>query len=193
MLSFLRQVLVFAAICGLAPAAFSQFGIPVGQREAQDKPVLVRGLVSQYCRLDYGGARLNAGDWTKLQPVVAWPKNPDYPLINVVSRYEVEQNVTSEHGRYLVTVHYHLLGRFNLGEGYTREVTNLEDVQFAVEEVNGEFKVAEIYPNYPRPSRAAMLKWLGENQSKAQDDHNKLIYRLALQDLQAQSGSPFAK
>ena len=175
-------------------AAHGQFGIPVGRADAENKPVAARERVSQYCRLDYGGARLNPQDWTRLQPLVAWPKNPEYPLINVVTRYDVEQNVVTAHGRYLVTVHYRLLGRFNLGQGYTTEVAGtIEEVQFSVEDSNGDLKIVDINPNYPRPSRAAMLKWLQENQSKAHEEHEKVVYDNALQQLQAQSGSPFAK
>ena len=193
MIALQRAYFTFLLLSGLTIPAAGQYGIPVGHQEVQNKQVAVRDKVSQYCRLDYTGARINAADWSKLQPLVSWPKNPEYPLIDVVSRYEVDPSVSSQKNRLYVTVQYHLLGRFNMGEGYTRDVSSVEQVQVVAEENNGELKIVDAYPNYPHPSRAAMLKWLQDKQSAATDEHSKLIYQHALDELQAQSASPFAK
>lgn len=177
----------------LSPAAIAQFGIPTQvQRGIQSADI--RERVSQYCRLDYLGARLTGPDWTKLKPVVSWSANPEFPLINVVSRYDVDSNVQSDHGKWFVTVHYHLLGRFNVGEGYSKEVAGtVEDVGFAVDDLNGELKVVDINPNYPHPSRATMLQWLQAEEAKTADPKVKVIYEQSIKELSAQSGSPFAK
>ena len=60
-------------------------------------------------RLDYSGARLSDQDWQKLKPVVTWPNNPDFPLIDVVSRYDIGTNTVQQHGKWHVTVTYHML------------------------------------------------------------------------------------
>ena len=139
------------------------------------------------------GARLSDQDWQKLKPVVNWPTNPDYPLIDVVSRYDVSSDVTQEHGKWHATVTYHMLGRFTLGQGYSTEVAGSDkEVEFTVQEINGELKVIDVDPNYPHPSRATMLKWL-EAKQLAADEHTKIIYQEAIKALSAQSGSPFAK
>jgi hypothetical protein len=176
-----------------AGTAWSQFGIPTQvQRGIQDADV--RNKVAQYCRLDYMGARLSEQEWQKLKPVVTWTSNPEFPLIDVVSRYEVDSNVVSQHGKWTVVVHYHLLGRFNMGEGYSTEVAgDLKNAEFTVTETNGELKVTDLDPNYPRPSRAAMLKWLQEKQAAGGDASTQVVYDQAIKALSAQSGSPFAK
>ena len=194
-MSLIRLRPLFSSICLVlcASAAWAQFGIPTQvPRGIQDADV--RNKVAQYCRLDYMGARLTEQDWQKLKPVVTWTSNPDFPLIDVVSRYEVDSNVASQHGKWTATVHYHLLGRFNMGEGYSTDVAgSLKDVEFTVAATNGELKVTDADPNYPRPSRAAMLKWLQEKQAAATDASTKVIYDQAIKDLSAQSASPFTK
>ena len=187
----IRRLLIAYALLSAA-SAFAQFEVPTqlprGTNEAD-----VRNKVAQYCRLDYLGARLTEQDWPKLKPVVNWTSNPEYPLIDVVSRYDVSTTVSYEHGKWGVPVTYHMLGQFTLGQGYSTEVAgNDKEVDFIVQEINGELKVVDIEPNYPRPSRALMLKWLQEKQSGA-DDKTKIIYDQAIKDLSAQSGSPFAK
>jgi len=175
-----------------ATSAFAQFDIPT-QLPRSTTDADVRNKAAQYCRLDYQGARLTDQDFQKLKPVVNWTTNPEFPLIDVVSRYDVSTTVTQERGKWYVTVTYHLLGRFNIGEGYTREAAGSDkEVEFAVQEINGELKVVDINPNYPRPARAAMLKWLQDKQAAA-DEKTKIIYDQAIKELSAQSGSPFAK
>jgi hypothetical protein len=186
----MRSLLLFMLL-SVGPA-FAQFGIPT-QLPRLTTEADIRNRVGQYCRLDYVGARLNDQDFEKLKPVVSWPKNPEYPLIDVVSRYEVSTLATSERGKWNVTVTYHLLGRFNVGEGYSREAAGSDrQVEFTVQDLNGALKVTDVEPNYPRPSRAAMLKWL-ENQQAAAGPETKIIYEHAIKELSAQSGSPFAK
>ncbi len=186
----MRSFLLFFVLT--ASAAFAQFGIPT-QLPKQTNDAEVRNKVGQYCRLDYTGARLTEPDFQKLKPVVNWPKNPDYPLIDVVSRYDVS-TLRSDHGKWTVTVTYHLLGRFNLGQGYSTEIAGSDkEVAFTVQDLNGELKVTDLDPNYPHPSRAAMLKWLQDKQGATSDPAVKVIYEHAIKELSAQSGSPFAK
>ena len=175
-----------------AGSAWAQFGIPT-QLPKLTNEADVRNKVGQYCRLDYVGARLSNQDFDKLKPVVSWPKNPDYPIIDVVSRYDIDTYVTQEHGKWHVAVTYHMLGQFTVGQGYSTEAARSDKkVDFTVQDVNGELKVTDIDPNYPRPSRAAMLKWLESKQATAGAD-TQVIYEHAIKDLSGQSGSPFAK
>jgi hypothetical protein len=164
------------------------------QLPKQTQSADIRNKVAQYCRLDYLGARLNQQDWPRLQPLVSWTSNPDITMIDVVSRYEVETNTTNEHGKWFVTVRYRLLGRFTVGEGYTTEMAgNMREAEFTVTENNGELKIAEVEPNFPRPSRDTMLKWLQAKDAATSDPQIKVVYEQAIKYLAAQSGSPFAK
>lgn len=190
----LRRLFSALLIAGtLGIPAFAQFGIPT-HVDHGIQPADIREQVGKYCRMDYLGGRLTEQDWAKMKPLVSWQSNPDFPLIDVVSRYEVDNNVASEHGKWYVTVHYHVIGRFDMGQGYSTEVAgSVQDAQLVVSDSNGELKVVDANPNYPHPSRAAMLKWLQDKQAAQQDPKTKVIYEQAVKDLSAQSGSPFAK
>lgn len=186
----MRSLLVFMLLS--VASAFAQFGIPT-QLPKQTNDAEVRNKVGQYCRLDYLGGRLSDQDWQKLKPVVNWTSNPDFPLIDVVSRYDIGTNVTQEHGKWHVAVTYHLLGRFTIGQGYSTEASGSDkEADFTVQEINGELKVIDVDPNYPHASRASMLKWL-ESKQAAADPNTKVIYDEAIKALSAQSGSPFAR
>jgi hypothetical protein len=176
-----------------ATGAFAQFGIPT-QVPKTTQSADIRNKVAQYCRLDYLGTRINEQDWPKLKPIVSWSSNPEYPLIDVVSRYEVDADASNAHGKWTATVRYRLLGRFNLGEGYSTEVAGTtREAQFTLAETNGELKISDVDPNYPHPSRDTMLKWLQAKAAATDDPRTKVIYEQAIKELSAQSGSPFAK
>ncbi len=167
-------------------SASAQFGVPLDHTDPRLEPVTVRELVARYCRLDYAGARLNPSDWPKLQPTVAWPTNPDFSLFMVTSRFDVEAELTSEHGKYSVTVHYRSLGKFDLSEGYSEDAADLiQSVVFTISEVNGEWRITAVEPSYPHPSRAAALQWINQKLSQTQDPTAVSIYQHALQDLKA--------
>jgi len=190
--AFMRSLLLFLLLT--AGPAFAQFGFPT-QLPKQTTEADIRNRVAQYCRLDYTGGRLSDADFEKMKSVVNWPKNPEYPLIDVVARYDVGSSPSYVHGnKWSIHVTYHLLGRFNLGQGYSTDGAGSEkEADITVQDVNGELKVVDVDPNYPRPSRAAMLKWLQEKEAAATDSATKVIYEQAVKDLSAQSGSPFAK
>ena len=106
--------------------AVGTFPLPMNHTEQDTRAEQMRELVSKYCRLDYEGARLDPQAWAKLQPLVWWKANPDYTQINVISRYTVETAPVLTHGKYTVTVHYRLLGRFEPGIGYSRRARELQ-------------------------------------------------------------------
>lgn len=191
---FRRFALSIVFLFTLGSAALAQnIPLPSGRGEVP-KAEQVRALVSKYCRLDYGGARLDPQSWPKLQPVVWWKTNPDYAQIDVVSHYTVESEPVLTNGKYSVTVHYRLLGRFEKGIGYSREPANSnEDVDYITTAVKDEWRIDDAEPNFPHPSRAAMLQWLNDQISATQDPAAKNLYQEAVQKLQAQSASPFAK
>ena len=186
----MRSLVVFLVLS--TASAVAQFGIPT-QLPHVTSDAEVRNKVGQYVRLDYQGARLTDQDWPKLKPIVNWTANPEYPLIDVVSRYDIETTATQKGSKWYINVTYHLLGRFNVGQGYSTEPSGSDkQVEFTVENLNGDLKVVNIDPNFPHPSRAAMLKWL-ENKQASADAATKIIYDQAIKDLSAQSASPFAK
>ena len=185
--AFVSLAVSLATVVGAA----AQFGVPLNRSDLKLEPATVREMVARYCRTDYAGARLNPADWPKLQPLVAWRANPDYTLYMVTSRFDVESEVVPEHGRYVVTVHYRLLGKYDLAEGYSQESANqVEEVQFVVTETNGDWRIAEAEPSYPHPSRASALQWLDKKLADEKDPMSKTIYQHAIEKLQSQKSAP---
>jgi hypothetical protein len=189
-----RRILL--AVIFLINASFllAQFPVNLNHAEGADQPAQMRELVSKYCRLDYEGARLNLQSWPKIQPLVWWRASPEYPQIDVISRYTVDSEPESSHGKYIVAVHYRLLGIYDLATGYVPEPeATTQDVSFTVTTENTEWRIADAENTFPHPSRAVMLKWLNDKISTTQDEAAKTRYQDALKLLQAQSASPFAK
>ena len=179
---------VFAVLALLLSAgigAEAQFGVPLGRTDPKRESVAARELVARYCRVDYAGARLYRSEWPKIEPLVSWRSNPEFPLMMVTSRFDLDAEPTLEHGKYLISVHYRLLGKYDMAEGYSNESANkIQDVQFVVAEVNDDLRIIDIEPSYPHPSRAAVLQWLNKKLADDQDLASKTMYQHALQDLQ---------
>jgi hypothetical protein len=132
--------------------------------------------------------------WPKFQPLVSWSSPPQYSQINVIARYTVDPEPSEEHGKYAVMVHYRLLGTFDPALGYVREPEGtIQDVYFRVSQQNTEWRIGDTDNTMPHPSRAAMLKWLNQQISTTKDEALKGRYQSALQHLQEQSASPFAR
>ncbi|HKD86126.1 MAG TPA: hypothetical protein VKB58_15335 [Terriglobales bacterium] len=194
-MSFLRILLVILVVSFVAPAlVFAQFPIPTTRSLEDNTPAEIRELVSRYCRLDYEGARLDSQAWQKLEPSVWWKSNPKYTQIDVVARYAVDMPAAVNRGKTSVTVHYRLLGIFDVATGYVPESPVADqDVDFQMSSDNSEWRIADVENTAPHPSRAAMLKWLSQSIAASQDAAAKERYESALKQLQAQSASPFAK
>ena len=192
--SLRRSLLTFMFVTGLVSLVAAQFDMPLNHAQQDTKSADIRELVSKYCRLDYEGARLDGQSWPKVELLVSWRTNPEYTEISVISRYTVDPEPAENHGKYTVTVHYRLLGSYNLDTGYVREAPNsVQEVNYIVTRTNGEWRISDFDNSLPHPSRTAMLKWLNEKLSATQDEQAKTRYQEALRQLQAQSASPFAK
>jgi hypothetical protein len=191
---FCRSLLMLLLVVAPAFLVVAQYPLPLGHVDQDTKTLDVRELVSKYCRLDYEGARLDGQGWAKVEPLVSWKSNPEYAEINIISRYAVDAEPTESHGKYNVTVHYRLLGSYNMVTGYVPEAPNAQQiVQYTVTDTKGDLRISDSENNLPHPSRAAMLKWLNEKLNAAQDDLAKTRYQDALRQLQAQPASPFTK
>ena len=192
----IRRLLVTFLLSLVAPISlFAQFPVPTTRQLEDTQPAQIHELVSKYCRLDYEGARLDPQAWPKIEPLVSWKSAPDYTKINVVARYKVDMpDASSSHNKLTVSVHYRLLGTFDIATGYITEPPGSnQDVAFIVTSDNGDNRIADAENTLPHPSRAAMLKWLNEKLNAAQDDATKARYQDAIRQLSAQSASPFAK
>lgn len=191
---FLPVVLVVLAT---GTFLFAQLpGVPTVHQQEDTTPAQVRELVSKYCRLDYDAMSLDPQAWSKFQPLVWWTSAPKYSQIDVVARYGVDPDpeAHANNTKFTVTVHYRLLGTYDLVTGYVPEPEgSMQNVDFLVSSENTEWRIADAENTYPHPSRAAMLKWLNGQLASTQNEADKERYQKAITLLQAQSASPFAK
>jgi len=191
----IRNALLAGVMLVSAPGfLLAQYSVPTEHSLEDTEPAQMHELVSKYCRLDYEGARLDAQAWPKFQPLVWWTSAPNYTQIDVVARYTVDMPSEAKNGKYEVTVHYRLLGTYDLTNGYVREPEGaIQNVDFLVTSENTEWRIGDAENTFPHPSRAAMLKWLNGKINTTQDVAAKARYQDALKQLQSQSASPFAK
>jgi hypothetical protein len=189
-----RAFILATFLCSAAGLLFAQFPMST-QRPPEDiTGVQMRELVSKYCRLDYEGGRLDPKAWSKFQPIVWWNAMPEVTKVNVVARYTVDPEPTIDRNKASITVHYRVLGMFDPALGYVREPEGTtQDVYFSLTQQNTEWRIADADNTLPHPSRAAMLKWLTQQIGITQDEAVKTRYQRALETLQQQSASPFAK
>lgn len=194
MLSIRRVLVVASFLIGTSGLLFAQFPVPTQRPQEDTTAAQMRELVSRYCRLDYEGGRLDPSAWPKFQPLVWWRALPESSKINVVARYTVDSEPIEDHGKYSVMVHYRLLGTFDPALGYVGEVEGtIQDVYFSVTSQNTEWRISDSDNPLPHPSRAAMIKWLTAQIALMTDETLKARYQNALQHIQQQSASPFAK
>lgn len=195
MISIRRILLLgFLLLSSIGFVYAQQFPMPTQRPQEDLTGAQVREIVSKYCRLDYEGTRLDPQMWSKFQPLVWWTSAPEISKINVIARYTVDPEPVENHGHFSVSVHYRLLGTFDPTLGYIREAAGTtQDVYFSVTQQNTEWRISESDNNLPHPSRAAMIKWLTAQIATTQDQTLKGRYQGALDQVQEQSASPFAK
>ena len=194
MLSIRRALVVASFLVSTSGFLFAQFPVPTQRPQEDTSGAQMRELVSRYCRLDYEGGRLDPTAWLKFQPLVWWTSAQEYSKINVVARYSVDPEPVEDHGKFSVTVHYRLLGTFDPALGYVREPEGTtQDTYFRVTSQNTQWRIADMDNLLPHPSRAAMIKWLTAQIATLQDETLKARYQNALEHIQQQSASPFAK
>jgi len=168
--------------------------VPTQRPQEDTTGAQMRELVSKYCRLDYEGDRLDPSMWPKFQTLVWWTSPQDFTKVNVVARYTVDAEPSEDHGKYSVSVHYRLLGTFDPALGYVREAEGTtQDVYFSVTAQNTQYRISNMDNLLPHPSRAAVIKWLTAQIAPMTDETLKARYQNALEHIQQQSASPFAK
>ena len=80
-----------------------------------DKSVVGEGnltskkVVQQFCQFDAEGYRLSSEGWVKTEPLVAWPDEPGWDIVMVISDYKVIK-VETVGKKAMVTVKYFILG-----------------------------------------------------------------------------------
>ena len=193
-MSIRRLIAAALFLVSTCPVLLAQYPINTQHPPEDSTPSDVRAIVSNYCRLDYEGLRLDPEAWAKFKPLVWWSEAPKYTQIDVVARYAVDPDPTPKNGKYVVSAHYRLLGTYDLVNGYVPEPSGtMQNVDFLVTPENTEFRIGDAENTFPHPSRAAMLKWLNAQLAAPQDPATKDRLQRALDAVQAQPASPFVK
>jgi hypothetical protein len=162
--------------------AWGQFRAPL-RRDEQ-----ARSIVGSYCRMDYEGFRLLKDSWPRMKALTTWKDNPDWQGFTVVSQYEL---VDSSEGLRTATVsaRYAVLGRFELGLGYTAE-PGREEVAFRLKDVDNAWKIEDLDPAInPHVSKPRAIAWLKTALAAEKDAANRVALQQALKSLGATPAS----
>jgi hypothetical protein len=138
-----------------------------------------RSLVGQWCRFDYEGSRLSDEGWKKFDSVTTIKKNPEYSAVYVISRYQMNP---SERVSMEASVTYTVIGRYELGVGYT-PINDTRDVTFKFSDKQGDFQIVDIDPAQPSVSKLAFLSWVKEQMATTKNPSDKMALEHAMNQL----------
>jgi len=147
--------LLFLAI--LTTAALSQMSpsIPLGGPSEIDPVTQKRILLSNYCRLDFEGARLSPDGWNRFKTYTSMRANPEFNRIVIVTRYNVENPQIDAP----LFVTFQAVGYYDLVEGYVASNTR-ERVEFQLEDRRENLLVSYVIPESPHVSPRAAIAWM---------------------------------
>ena len=157
-----RRLSCWLSVCLLSAVAVAQYGsssqsgVKLGGQSFSDLYAAQKVLLSNFCRLDFEGARLHPGGWERFRPYTSLRANPEFSRILIVTRFDIE---TPEQPSEELNVHYQTVGSYQLGEGYTAGSSS-EQAEFQVQEQNGDLLVTAVSPESPHVSPRAALAWM---------------------------------
>jgi hypothetical protein len=149
-------------------------GIPMPtEKNSVDVATKKRVLLSNFCRLDFEGARLSSDGWKRFKPYTSMSFSPGYRRFVIVTRFNVEP---AEPLAQLLYVSFRVVGYYDDLGGYVESAMS-ERVEFEVEESNNEVSVTKVSPEIPHVSPRAAIAWLN---SRLDDPKTKDIDRAHL-------------
>jgi len=157
-----RRLLALLFCFVLTSAALAQFsyapqsGVKLRGRGFSELFAAQKGLLSNYCRLDFEGARLEAVGWNRFKPYTSLRANPEFNRVVIVTRFNIE---TPDQPVEELSASYQTVGFYQEGEGFTAQATN-DQVTFRVQEQNGDLLVTAIRPESPHVSPRAAIAWM---------------------------------
>jgi hypothetical protein len=157
-----RRHLVLLIWLGWTLAALAQFnagaqtGIQLRGHSFSELFAAQKGLLSNYCRLDFEGARLEANGWNRIKPYTSMRTNPEFNRVVIVTRYSIE---APEQPVEELSASYQTIGFYEEGEGF-KALTSSDQVAFRVQEQNGYLLVTDVRPASPHVSARAAVAWM---------------------------------
>jgi hypothetical protein len=141
----------------------SSGGVRLRNRSSAEVLGAQRILLSNFCRLDFDGARLQPDAWTRVKPFTTLRPAEGWPRIFIVTRWDFE---VLEEARDSQIVTYKLTGVYDLAEGYSA-ISASEQVQFVMHEHDGNLVITAITPDAPHLSARAALAWMRQRLNDA--------------------------
>ena len=145
-----------AALAQFGSSSSSQPGVKLRGRSFAELYAAQKVLLSNYCRLDFEGARLEPAGWNRFKPYTSLRNNPEFTRVVVVTRFNIE---SPEQPSEELSASYQAIGYYQEGEGYTPASSN-DQVTFRVQEQNDTLLVTEVHPETPHVSPRAALAWM---------------------------------
>ena len=170
----------------LTSAALAQFGsapqpgVKLRGRSFSELFAAQKTLLSNYCRLDFEGARLEASGWNRFKPYTSLRANPEFNRVVIVTRFNIE---SPEQPVDELSASYQSVGFYQEGEGFTDEASS-DQVTFRVQEQNGDLLVTAIRPESPHVSPRAAIAWMNVRLANPQtSDFERVHLKDAVQQL----------
>jgi hypothetical protein len=147
-------VLTSASVAQLGSAP--QSGVKLRGHSFSELYAAQKTLLSNYCRLDFEGARLESAGWARFKPYTSLRANPEFNRVVIVTRFNIE---TPEQPGEELNASYQTVGFYQEGEGYTASASS-DQATFRMQEQNGDLLVTEIRPESPHVSPRAAIAWI---------------------------------
>ncbi|MGA2988930.1 MAG: hypothetical protein ABSD88_00545 [Candidatus Korobacteraceae bacterium] len=184
----MRRLLICPLVLACAISALAQFPVGGGKigRSFGDLAAEQRLLVSNYCRLDFNGARLSTEGWQQIRQLTSFRENPDFNTVFIVSRCQV---VPNKEPSYDINVNYVVIGRYEEGVGYA-PFPGTRTVQF---ETGGkEMHITGIDSTTPFVSRQALVTWLKTKLAVASTSSQRSVIENSIKALEASAAASAA-
>ncbi len=166
----------------LSALAFGQASLKISPR---DPAALLppRNLVRRFCEMDAQGFRLSSDTAKRMQELTTFKSLPDYNGFDVLAGYQVISAKPNSQG-VLVAVDYNVLGRFEIGVGYTPN-PRTETVEFQTVGSDDDWKIVGNEDLItPRISRVRTVKWLRDQLATEKDPQWKRSLEHTIRQLQ---------
>jgi hypothetical protein len=160
----LRRIATLLLLFVLSASVLAQFGsgsqpgVKLRSRSFSDLYGAQKVLLSNYCRLDFEGARLQPAGWNRFKPFTSIRTNPEFTRVIIVTRFDIE---TPQQPSETLYSNYQTVGSYREEDGYT-SVSSNDRVEFRVQEQSGDLLVTEVNPETPHVSPRAAIAWMNQ-------------------------------
>jgi len=157
--TLLLFVLVGAVIAQLGPNSQmnAQPSVKLRGRSFAELLAAQKVLLSNYCRLDFEGARLQSSGWDRFKPFTSLRANPEFTRVVVVTRFDIE---APEQPSEELNARFQTVGFYEEGEGFTAAPSSDRVALRVQQQPNGDLLVTEVRPEAPHVSPRAAISWL---------------------------------